>query len=1148
MDKFANLPTPMKWFLGATGLGVVFGVGGPLLGWTSLLIFALILLGLLILCAVGYLLWSRWQRKKQDAALGDDLQQSSTAAPGGMSATDIATLDSLRKKFQEGLEAFRSRGKDLYSLPWYVIIGEPGSGKTEAIRHCNVGFPPGMHEGENEVGYMGAGGTINMNWWFTNYAVVLDTAGRLVFEKVKPGETSEWKEFLRLLKKNRPHCPINGLFLAIPSDSLIKDSADQIAAKAGKIAQQLDVIQRILDFRFPVYVTITKSDKINGFREFFETVTDPQLQHQMMGWSNPESLDSAFKPELVDQYLTQVAERLRRRRLGLMLDPTPESAPRRIDEVDTLYTLPNSLLMLGPRLRKYLETIFMPGQWSSKPLFLRGIYFTSSMREGAALDDEVAKAMGVPLEELPEGKVWERERAYFLKDIFMEKVFKEKGLVTRATNTKSLLLRRQLILYAACFMALAVFITLAWIGARTFQKNLGDRTKYWAAAQKRSWNGQAWNYPIFGVDPDGNYVTGNDGSYSLATNLIPLEKEKLSVGEFHQKLREFAEKDIKGSWLLPGFASGYNRNSKSAQRIVFETGVLVPLKDAVAQRAQNAHANELYLSDALVALISLESDILSHRSKAAGPSLEPPAAANFLGRLVRFACNANALLDTNLAPVMLWTYNTNQDGLAKWPPAWLSSTVTNAANATNPVLMAGLDHFIGDATNNVQVMATNWSSVEGLITALREYEKNENDLFVAVAAHNERDADACVDRLLSTRTDLDGQLGQCAKLPLFTNGLSLAKAYETFTNKVTVQAIGAFDKVKSENAKALALHQGWQVFKDIKKRLDAAEDAIHGKLAERVPPTIRPELDREDRCFLAGAPGAMAYQLRGNVYKEAQALSARPASSQAGSRSNLMGQLNACLGVREHLNRLAGEYHACLDTNLVSVAAYYVNRANRQTLALLSAYRDAAKLEVNDYLRFPLLSESKANLDPARLDSVCQSLQSICADLARFRENKLNEPEGWNSFASRITNFASVAQALKGAPDKPNNCAISLCKMATDLTEDVDAWRGSWLLIRIGNEEPHRSSGEDTLGKVDIRDRVELKWAKDLNNPQYEPLPGTQWQQWGPLRLLFEAKERKPLTNKIWEVVLANPAYKGRLRLRLEFDQPLPTFDDWPKQ
>ena len=36
---------------------------------------------------------------------------------------------------------------------------------------------------------------------------------------------------------------------------------------------------------------------------FFDTLTDPQLQHQMMGWSNPDPLDEPFKPEAVEKHL-----------------------------------------------------------------------------------------------------------------------------------------------------------------------------------------------------------------------------------------------------------------------------------------------------------------------------------------------------------------------------------------------------------------------------------------------------------------------------------------------------------------------------------------------------------------------------------------------------------------------------------------------------------------------------------------------------------------------------------------------------------------------------------------------------------------------------------------------------------------------------
>ena len=57
----------------------------------------------------------------------------------------------------------------------------------------------------------------------------------------------------------------------------------------------------------------------------------------------------------------------------------------------------------------------------------------------------LAESLRVPVESLKaDGRSWERERAYFLRDLFIQKVFKEKGLVTRASDTKKLQRNRKL--------------------------------------------------------------------------------------------------------------------------------------------------------------------------------------------------------------------------------------------------------------------------------------------------------------------------------------------------------------------------------------------------------------------------------------------------------------------------------------------------------------------------------------------------------------------------------------------------------------------------------------------------------------------------------------------------------------------------------
>ncbi len=419
----------------------------------------------------------RAARRKARGFVGE-VSQGTGANVGGVSdPRKLAQLDDLHKKFLEGLRVFEAKGKDLYFLPWFLIIGEPGSGKSQAIEHSNLGLP-NLNKPQ-----AGTGGTINMDWWFAMDAVLLDTAGRLLFEEVDATTTNEWETFLRMLAKHRPNCPINGLLLVIPADSLIKDGSDEIQRKGGRIAQQLDKIQAVLGVRFPVFLVITKCDLINGCRQFFERLDDVERQHQMLGWSNPAGLDEPFDPAVVERHLDQVAQRLRRRRMGLLLDPVHTDSPDapRLDQVDDLFAFPDSLQRIGPRLKRYLELIFTTNTWSGMPLFLRGIYFTSSLQEGKALDADLAEALGISVESL-QTPIWEKSRAYFLRDLFLKKVFREKGLVTRATNTRSLKRRRKIALLGTGFAAALVLAALSWLGASTLESRMGKASKDWPVA------------------------------------------------------------------------------------------------------------------------------------------------------------------------------------------------------------------------------------------------------------------------------------------------------------------------------------------------------------------------------------------------------------------------------------------------------------------------------------------------------------------------------------------------------------------------------------------------------------------------------------------------------------------------------------------
>jgi hypothetical protein len=291
-------------------------------------------------------------------------------------------------------------------------------------------------------------------------------------------------------------------------------------------------------------------------------------------------------------------------------------------------------------LRKYLETIFLAGTWSVHPLFLRGIYFTSSLREGSALDQELAQALGVDVEALPEGKAWERERAYFLRDLFLEKTFREQGLVTRATNTRQLVLRRRLTLLGTGLAGLALLMACSWFGYHSLRA-AGTQSGYWARASE-DWTDQSWkpvvertsaaHYDYRGGDPVGPGTT--DRSRLLFTT------GQQPLAGFHSTLRDLSAKPLNISFVfrpLARFGVEIDRDRPRAERVVFEGGVIKPLLDAARAkmsdtapdpnaRAEMARQRE---ADALLALIRLEAAIVKRRDKKSvgtfnGDKLLPP--------------------------------------------------------------------------------------------------------------------------------------------------------------------------------------------------------------------------------------------------------------------------------------------------------------------------------------------------------------------------------------------------------------------------------------------------------------------------------------------------------------------------------------------
>lgn len=358
-------------------------------------------------------------------------------------------LAELSEKWQLAVRQLREAGMSIYDLPWYLLIGEPQSGKSTTLKNSGLEFPVGQDA------LSGAGGTRNCDWWFSNEAVILDTAGRFTFQEESAPDAHEWEAFLKLIKRHRKQCPINGVIVVIPATSLVEDPPEEQERKAKNIRQKLLHLQRLLEIRFPIFVLVTKADRILGFSEFF-TRLDPIDQRQLFGWSNPEPIEKAWDPKSFGDVFAGIVNRLHKLRLRLMQDEP------NLSQIDKMFVFPEELEAIHEPLFGYFHTLFS-GSRFEEPLIFRGFYITSGVQQGRpvarACRDLLRVSSGDPqgvLENLEQ--VFTRARAFFIRDFYEKKAFVEQGLIarTRAAHKRDRVNRY--ILYGLAAVVIPVLI------------------------------------------------------------------------------------------------------------------------------------------------------------------------------------------------------------------------------------------------------------------------------------------------------------------------------------------------------------------------------------------------------------------------------------------------------------------------------------------------------------------------------------------------------------------------------------------------------------------------------------------------------------------------------------------------------------------
>jgi hypothetical protein len=260
-----------------------------------------------------------------------------------------------------------SSNEAIYSVPWYLIIGPQGSGKSSLLLSSQLNFTRLASQRLLELSLLKQ--TSLSDWRLTEDALFLDTPGKIIEEDFN----NNWEAYLAPIVQERCIRPLDGIIVVISCKEIINTDSLVRVEEIGKLLRSnINKIMALIKVPVPVYVIFSHIDIIPGYSEYnstFELDALSQVFGTTVKHKNLESVNEAFG--LFDaefDYLVDSLVKLRYERLSHI----PDNAEHRL-----VYSYPTEFNKLKDKCSTIIKQLFKPADNSKTPI-LRGFYFAST--------------------------------------------------------------------------------------------------------------------------------------------------------------------------------------------------------------------------------------------------------------------------------------------------------------------------------------------------------------------------------------------------------------------------------------------------------------------------------------------------------------------------------------------------------------------------------------------------------------------------------------------------------------------------------------------------------------------------------------------------------------------------------------------------
>ncbi|MDQ2999696.1 MAG: type VI secretion system membrane subunit TssM [Fibrobacterota bacterium] len=303
-------------------------------------------------------------------------QEQAAANPFEMDLAVRPWLEPLKTETKNALDILKQSGKGkvkmgqdpLEIFRFYLILGNPGAGKTSLLEHSGIHFPrrfPSAADLAKQTQHFS-------QWWFSNQGIFLEAPTRYATGEEGDDEFQCW---LTQLEKEGKRTALDGLVLVVSMRELL-DGGQGVTELASRYREKIAMAMSTLRLELPVYLVFTHTDLLPGFREFFENMQEPE-SHQVFGATFALRGNLAPARLRFEREYKKIWESLQTRtaqRLSQMTD-----APRR----KQIFLFPNEFGAAQERLAAFVEHLFKDTMRRERAMF-RGFFLTSVLPSEAS--------------------------------------------------------------------------------------------------------------------------------------------------------------------------------------------------------------------------------------------------------------------------------------------------------------------------------------------------------------------------------------------------------------------------------------------------------------------------------------------------------------------------------------------------------------------------------------------------------------------------------------------------------------------------------------------------------------------------------------------------------------------------------------------